>query len=114
MKRACETRLRSLVPREETIVAVGTAEELRELGHDIGSGGGWTFVVVTVERLLLTAGNVGVDCACEALGVDSPWEGPDPLATGRITVADLVGHATTPAFSLTRDPSDMRHRPQLF
>ena len=52
MKRACETRLRDLVPREETIVAVGTAEQLRELGPNIGSGGGWTFVVVTVERLL--------------------------------------------------------------
>ena len=52
MRRACETRLRDLVPREEAIVAVGTAEELRELGPDIGSGGGWTFVVVTAEQVL--------------------------------------------------------------
>lgn len=52
MKRACETRLRGLVPRTEPIIAVGTAEELHKLGPDIGSGGGWTFVVVTSDRVL--------------------------------------------------------------
>lgn len=52
MKKECEARLRELVPESETIVAVGTAEELRKLGPDIGSGGGWTFVVVTLERVL--------------------------------------------------------------
>lgn len=52
MKRASETRLRGLVPRTEPIIAVGTAEELHKLGPDIGSGGGWTFVVVTSERVL--------------------------------------------------------------
>jgi len=52
MRRDCETRLRELVPPEETIVSVGTAEELRELRPNIGSGGGWTFVVVTDEQVL--------------------------------------------------------------
>ena len=52
MKKECETWLRGLVPADETIVAVGTAEELRSLGPDIGSGGGWTFIVATSERLL--------------------------------------------------------------
>ena len=51
-KKACEARLRALVPAGETIVAVGTAEELRRTGPDIGSGGGWTFVVVTHTRML--------------------------------------------------------------
>ena len=74
MKRACETRLRSLVPREETIVAVGTAEELRELGHDIGSGGGWTFVVVTVERLLFARwGSPGKPHECIRLDEVTRW-----------------------------------------
>jgi hypothetical protein len=52
MKKECEARLRALVPADETVVAVGTAEELRRLGPDIGSGGGWTFVVVTLDRVL--------------------------------------------------------------
>jgi hypothetical protein len=52
MKKECEMRLRELVPADETIAAVGTAEELDELGLDIGSGNGWTFIVVTSERLL--------------------------------------------------------------
>lgn len=52
MKKDCEARLRDLVPADETVVAVGTAEELRSLGSDIGSGGGWTFIVVTPERVL--------------------------------------------------------------
>jgi hypothetical protein len=52
MKKECEVRLRGLVPEDETIAAVGTAEELRSLGANIGSGGGWTFIVVTSERLL--------------------------------------------------------------
>jgi hypothetical protein len=52
MKKECEVRLRGLVPTDETIVAVGTAEELRSLGAYIGSGSGWTFIVVTSERLL--------------------------------------------------------------
>jgi len=52
MRRDCETRLRELVPPEETIVSVGTAEELRELSSDIRSGGGWTFVVVTDKQVL--------------------------------------------------------------
>lgn len=52
MKKECEERLRGLVPTDEPIVAVGTAEELRSLGRDIGSGGGWTFIVLTSERLL--------------------------------------------------------------
>jgi len=52
MKKECEARLRGLVHMDEPIAAVGTAEELRSLGPDIGSGGGWTFIVVTSERLL--------------------------------------------------------------
>jgi hypothetical protein len=52
MKKECEVRLRGLVPAGETIAAVGTAEELRSLGANIGSGGGSTFIVVTSERLL--------------------------------------------------------------
>jgi len=52
MRKECEVWLRGLVPADETIAAVGTAEELRSLGADIGSGGGWTFIVVTFERLL--------------------------------------------------------------
>jgi hypothetical protein len=54
MKKECELQLRGLVPADETIAAVGTAEELRSLGADIGSGGGWTFIVVTSERLLFS------------------------------------------------------------
>jgi hypothetical protein len=52
MRRDCETRLRDLVPQDEAIIAVGTAEELRKLGSNIGSGGGWTFLVVTTDRVL--------------------------------------------------------------
>jgi hypothetical protein len=52
MKKECELWLSGLVAADETVVAVGTAEELRSLGPDIGSGGGWTFIVVTPERLL--------------------------------------------------------------
>jgi hypothetical protein len=53
MKKECEARLRDLVPSNESVAAVGTAEELRSLGPDIGSGAGWTFIVVTPERLLI-------------------------------------------------------------
>ena len=60
MKKECEERLRGLVPTDEPIVAVGTAEELRSLGSDIGSGGGWTFIVLTSKRLLF-----------------APWGSPD-------------------------------------
>jgi hypothetical protein len=42
LKKECEARLRDLVAEDEPILAVGTAEELRSLGSDIGSGGGWT------------------------------------------------------------------------
>lgn len=52
LKKECEARLRGLVPTDESIVAVGTAEKLRSLGPDLGSGAGWTFIVVTPERLL--------------------------------------------------------------
>ena len=52
MKKDCEAWLRGLVPPDETVVAAGTTEELRSLRSDIGSGGGWTFIVVTSERLL--------------------------------------------------------------
>jgi hypothetical protein len=52
IEKECELRLRGLVPEDDSIVAVGTAEELSSLGPDIGSGGGWTFIVVTAERLL--------------------------------------------------------------
>ena len=37
MKKDCEARLRALIPNDEAVVAVGTAEELRELGPEIGS-----------------------------------------------------------------------------
>ena len=60
MKKDCEARLRGLVPADEQIVAVGTAEELRDLGPDLGSGAGWTFLVVTNDRLLF-----------------APWSKPD-------------------------------------
>ena len=52
MKEACKARLRALIPRQEPVVAVGTAEELKALETDIGSGGGWTFLVVTTSRVL--------------------------------------------------------------
>lgn len=52
MKKECGAWLRGLAPPDETVVAVGTAGELGALGPDIGSGGGWTFIVVTSERLL--------------------------------------------------------------
>jgi hypothetical protein len=52
MKKECETRLRALATQDEPILAVGTAEELRSLGSGIGSGGGWTFIVLTPDRLL--------------------------------------------------------------
>jgi len=52
MKKDCAAHLRGLVARHETIVAVGTAHELRTLGPDIDSGGGCTFIVVTEERPL--------------------------------------------------------------
>jgi hypothetical protein len=52
MQKDAEARLRALVPHAEAIVAVGTAEELRELRPDIGSGSGFTFLVVTSDRLV--------------------------------------------------------------
>jgi hypothetical protein len=52
MKKDCEARLRALVASDETIAAVGTAQELRTLGVDIGSGAGWTFLVITPSRVL--------------------------------------------------------------
>lgn len=51
-KKACEERLRALAGPGEEVVAVGTAEELRELKRDLGSGGGWTFMVLTDRRVL--------------------------------------------------------------
>lgn len=51
-KKECELRLRALMATDEAVLAVGTAEELRELTADLGSGGGWTFVVVTDRRIL--------------------------------------------------------------
>jgi hypothetical protein len=54
MQKDAEVRLRALVPHGEAIVAVGTAEELRELRRDIGSGSGGTFVVVTSHRLVFS------------------------------------------------------------
>jgi hypothetical protein len=55
MKKECEARLRALVPPDETIAAVGTAEELDSLGPDIGSGGGGTLMLLTAERLLFSS-----------------------------------------------------------
>jgi hypothetical protein len=52
MRKQSEARLRSLVPPDEAIVAVGTAEELRSLGREMGSGGGFTMIVLTPIRLL--------------------------------------------------------------
>ena len=52
MRKECEERLRRLVPTGEAVAAAGTAEELRELHGGIGSGSGWTFLVVTSERVL--------------------------------------------------------------
>lgn len=52
MRKECEQQLRGLVTENETILAVGTAEELSSLGSEIGSGGGFTFIVVTSERVL--------------------------------------------------------------
>lgn len=51
-KRDCEARLHGLVSADERVLAVGTAEELREFRGEIGSGGGWTFLVLTARRLL--------------------------------------------------------------
>ena len=51
-KKYCEARLRALVPPDEGISSVGTAQELHKLDSDIGSGGGWTFLVVTPARVL--------------------------------------------------------------
>lgn len=52
MKRDCQERLRCLTFPDDVIIATGTAEELPSLGPDIGSGGGWTFIVLTVDRVL--------------------------------------------------------------
>jgi hypothetical protein len=49
-----EARLRALVPENEPIVAVGTAKELHEVGRDIGSGSGDTFLIITSYRLLFS------------------------------------------------------------
>ena len=55
MKKECEARLRALLSGEEEVLAAGTAEKLRSLGPRIGSGTGWTFVVLTTHRLLFAA-----------------------------------------------------------
>jgi len=74
MRRACETRLRELVPPEETIVAVGTAEERRKLGSNIGSGGGWTFLVVTTDRVFFAPwGSPREPHECIRLGDVTRW-----------------------------------------
>ena len=52
MKKDCAALLRGLVARDETIVAMGTAHELRTLGPHLGSGSGATFIVVTEGRAL--------------------------------------------------------------
>ena len=52
LKKECEARLRRLVTPEEALMALGTAEELKELGPNVGSGTGWTFVVLTDRRIL--------------------------------------------------------------
>jgi hypothetical protein len=54
VKKEAEARLLALVPGDEVIVAVGTAAELQTLGRDIGSGAGFTFVVVTSRRLMFS------------------------------------------------------------
>lgn len=74
MRRDCETRLRDLVPQDEAIIAVGTAEELRKLGSYIGSGGGWTFLVVTTDRVLFALwGSPDRPHECIRLGEVASW-----------------------------------------
>ena len=52
MKKEREASLRALVTEGETVIAAGTAEELAQLGPDLGSGTGWTFIVLTDRRVL--------------------------------------------------------------
>lgn len=59
-KKECEARLRSLLPADEPVLAVGTAEELPELLPDLGSGTGGDFLVVTPERLVFAGWGVSV------------------------------------------------------
>jgi hypothetical protein len=67
-------RLRDLVPQDEAIIAVGTAEELRKLGSNIGSGGGWTFLVVTTDRVLFALwGSPEQPHECFRLGQVTRW-----------------------------------------
>lgn len=53
MRKECETRLRRLVPADEQVIAVGTADEFLEPTGDLGVQGQWRFLLVTSERLLL-------------------------------------------------------------
>lgn len=52
MKKACEARLRDLLASGEPALAVGVAEELDDLEGGMGSGGGWTFLVLSPRRVL--------------------------------------------------------------
>lgn len=52
LREACEKRLRALLPEDEAVIAVGTAETRRNLEGDISTAGRWTFLVVTGHRLV--------------------------------------------------------------
>lgn len=53
MQRRCEERLRSLVADDETVLAVGAADEFAQPAGDLGVQGRWRTLVVTEKRLLL-------------------------------------------------------------
>lgn len=52
--RASEERLRRLVPAGEDVVAVGAADEFPDDAEDFGGQGHRRFLVVTMQRLLVT------------------------------------------------------------
>lgn len=52
MQRRCQERLRSLVADDETVLAVGAADEFARPAGDLGVQGQWRTFVVTGGRLL--------------------------------------------------------------
>jgi hypothetical protein len=52
LRKVCEKRLRALLPEDEPVIAVGTAETRRDLEGDIAEAGRWTFLVVTEHRVV--------------------------------------------------------------
>jgi hypothetical protein len=52
LRKACEERLRALLPDDERVVAVGTTETRADLQGDISTAGRWRFLVITQRRVV--------------------------------------------------------------